>query len=119
MAEYEEISNKSVQDYTSCYCEENVWKLCEKICHSKNLAPLLEEESVFAIFISNDNKTVPLWCQLASQDQEGYVVWDYHVILVIKGEIININAHFREQFIITLIKIPRTIQNKHQHESYY
>ncbi|XP_061462060.1 protein N-terminal glutamine amidohydrolase isoform X2 [Rhineura floridana] len=46
--------------YTSCYCEENVWKLCEYI-QNQNLCPL---EEFYAVFISNDRKM------------------DYHVLLL-------------------------------------
>nr|XP_033785766.1 protein N-terminal glutamine amidohydrolase isoform X4 [Geotrypetes seraphini] len=46
--------------YTSCYCEENVWKLCEYI---KDHEPSALEE-FYAVFISNDSKM------------------DYHVILL-------------------------------------
>ncbi|XP_029447837.1 protein N-terminal glutamine amidohydrolase isoform X2 [Rhinatrema bivittatum] len=46
--------------YTSCYCEENVWKLCEYI-RDHNYSAL---EQFYAVFISNDNKM------------------DYHVILL-------------------------------------
>nr|XP_034957346.1 protein N-terminal glutamine amidohydrolase-like [Zootoca vivipara] len=47
--------------YTGCYCEENVWKLCEYI-RNQNLYPL---EEFYAVFISNDRRTVPLWEQRA------------------------------------------------------
>nr|XP_057903029.1 protein N-terminal glutamine amidohydrolase-like isoform X1 [Doryrhamphus excisus] len=64
-------------DYTSCYCEENVWKLCELI-GKEGSAPL---EEIFVVFISNDNRTIPLWKQkCACGDQP--VVWDYHVLLL-------------------------------------
>ncbi|OXB62217.1 hypothetical protein ASZ78_013241 [Callipepla squamata] len=46
--------------YTSCYCEENVWKLCEYI-RSQDRYPL---EEFYAVFISNDRRM------------------DYHVILL-------------------------------------
>ncbi|XP_062836119.1 protein N-terminal glutamine amidohydrolase isoform X2 [Anolis carolinensis] len=46
--------------YTSCYCEENVWKLCEYI-QRQNQYPL---EEFYAVFISNDRRM------------------DYHVILL-------------------------------------
>ena len=87
MAEYDELSCKSDQSYTSCYCEENVWKLCDKIRNTKNLIHLQEEDKAFVVFISNENRTVPLWCQSASEAEEGLVVWDYHVILIIKNEL--------------------------------
>ncbi|XP_033127443.1 protein N-terminal glutamine amidohydrolase-like isoform X1 [Anneissia japonica] len=64
--------------YTSCYCEENVWKLCEKLRDEGRLQQL---QDVSAIFISNDAKKIPLWEQKCV-DEGQVVVWDYHVILV-------------------------------------
>ena len=87
MADYDEISLKSDQNYTSCYCEENVWKLCDKIRNSKNLIRLHEEEKTFVVFISNDKRTVPLWHQSASKQEEGLVIWDYHVIFIVKNQL--------------------------------
>lgn len=63
--------------YTSCYCEENVWKLCEHI-RSQNQYPL---EEFYAVFISNDRRMVPLWKQQAGCGEQP-VIWDYHVILL-------------------------------------
>ena len=84
-AYYEALSVKTDQTYTSCYCEENVWKLCEKIQNTMGLNGLLREEKAFAVFISNDNRTIPLWHQSSGDEtKEGLVIWDYHVILVIK-----------------------------------
>jgi len=40
--------------YTSCYCEENVYKLCETL-HEKFSIPL---SRIYAIFISNEDKQV-------------------------------------------------------------
>ncbi|XP_067387206.1 protein N-terminal glutamine amidohydrolase isoform X2 [Emydura macquarii macquarii] len=63
--------------YTSCYCEENVWKLCEYI-RSHNQYPL---EDFYAVFISNERRMIPLWKQQSGHGDEP-VVWDYHVILL-------------------------------------
>uniref|UniRef100_A0A1A8P9S3 Protein N-terminal glutamine amidohydrolase n=1 Tax=Nothobranchius rachovii TaxID=451742 RepID=A0A1A8P9S3_9TELE len=63
--------------YTSCYCEENVWKLCEFV-QTARTAPL---EQLFVVFISNDNRMVPLWKQ-KSGHADHPVIWDYHVILL-------------------------------------
>ncbi|XP_058031978.1 protein N-terminal glutamine amidohydrolase isoform X2 [Ahaetulla prasina] len=71
------VSSRSVCVYTSCYCEENIWKLCEHI-RSKNQYPL---EEFYAVFISNDRKMVPLWKQQAGCGDQP-VIWDYHVILL-------------------------------------
>ncbi|XP_034371871.1 protein N-terminal glutamine amidohydrolase isoform X4 [Arvicanthis niloticus] len=40
--------------YSSCYCEENIWKLCEYI-KTHNQYPL---EECYAVFISNEKKMV-------------------------------------------------------------
>jgi len=66
---------------TSCYCEENVYLL------AKVFASKAEEDAdwpwqAFVVFISNHGKTVALWSQKA---REGVVVWDYHVILVLRS----------------------------------
>uniref|UniRef100_A0A8C5N2I2 Protein N-terminal glutamine amidohydrolase n=1 Tax=Leptobrachium leishanense TaxID=445787 RepID=A0A8C5N2I2_9ANUR len=63
--------------YTSCYCEENVWKLCEHI--KDHHLQVLEEFS--AVFISNLNKMIPIWKQ-KNGPADGPVVWDYHVLLL-------------------------------------
>ncbi|CAL1588133.1 unnamed protein product [Knipowitschia caucasica] len=65
--------------YTSCYCEENVWQLCSKFrSEGENL------QYFNVLFISNEQRTVPLWKQRSSVG-EGPVVWDYHVVLVWSG----------------------------------
>uniref|UniRef100_A0A8C1LQM8 Protein N-terminal glutamine amidohydrolase n=1 Tax=Cyprinus carpio TaxID=7962 RepID=A0A8C1LQM8_CYPCA len=47
--------------YTSCYCEENIWKLCEHV-----------KDQVYGI---------PIWKQKSSRGDQP-VIWDYHVILL-------------------------------------
>lgn len=64
--------------YTSCYCEENVWKLCEEIA-SKHGSEL---QYCHVAFISNANRTVPLWYQRSGTSENNLIVWDYHVILI-------------------------------------
>ncbi|KAL0094221.1 N-terminal glutamine amidase-domain-containing protein [Phycomyces blakesleeanus] len=70
--------NLAKQDliYTRCYCEENIYMLCKLI--SEKDEPSLEFCNV--VFISNPNKTIPVWSQTACVDAYP-VVWDYHVIL--------------------------------------
>uniref|UniRef100_A0A6G1RVG1 Protein N-terminal glutamine amidohydrolase n=1 Tax=Hypotaenidia okinawae TaxID=2861861 RepID=A0A6G1RVG1_9GRUI len=64
--------------YTSCYCEENVWKLCDYI-RSRGRYPL---EEFYAVFISNDRRMIPLWKQQSGHADEP-VVWVRHSVLVI------------------------------------
>ncbi|XP_024107387.1 protein N-terminal glutamine amidohydrolase isoform X2 [Pongo abelii] len=63
--------------YSSCYCEENIWKLCEYI-KNHDQYPL---EECYAVFISNERKMIPIWKQQA-RPGDGPVIWDYHVVLL-------------------------------------
>ncbi|XP_057329340.1 protein N-terminal glutamine amidohydrolase isoform X1 [Microplitis mediator] len=64
--------------YTSCYCEENVWKLCQDIAtnHASELP------HCYVVFISNNNRSVPLWRQREGKGDDKVIVWDYHAILI-------------------------------------
>ncbi|CAO1371188.1 unnamed protein product [Diamesa serratosioi] len=64
--------------YVSCYCEENVWKLCEQV---KKQHPN-ELSKSYAVFVSNERRTVPLWRQKAGRGEDKLVVWDYHVFFM-------------------------------------
>ncbi|XP_039063825.1 protein N-terminal glutamine amidohydrolase [Hibiscus syriacus] len=67
-------------DHTTFYCEENVYFLCKKLC-SSGIADA-QGSDIFVVFISNDNKQIPLWHQKASNRADGVILWDYHVICV-------------------------------------
>lgn len=69
-------SDKTV--YTACYCEENVYNLIHWLTE-RGEAVL---ENLTVVFISNENKSVPIWKQRASTREDGLVIWDYHVILI-------------------------------------
>uniref|UniRef100_F1L648 Protein N-terminal glutamine amidohydrolase n=1 Tax=Ascaris suum TaxID=6253 RepID=F1L648_ASCSU len=56
--------------------EENVWKLCERFKSSGLLT-----DKCYVVFISNTDRTVPLWCQRSAVTTP-CVVWDYHVIFL-------------------------------------
>ncbi|XP_014299975.1 protein N-terminal glutamine amidohydrolase isoform X1 [Microplitis demolitor] len=64
--------------YTSCYCEENVWKLCQDVAtnHASELS------HCYVVFISNSNRSVPLWRQREGKGDDKVIVWDYHAILI-------------------------------------
>ncbi|XP_057365297.2 protein N-terminal glutamine amidohydrolase-like [Daphnia carinata] len=64
--------------YTNSYWQENVWHLCN---YFRGNHPALLHEC-YAVFISNENQTVPLWSQKNSSNHQGLVVWDYHVIFI-------------------------------------
>ncbi|XP_037068363.1 protein N-terminal glutamine amidohydrolase-like [Pollicipes pollicipes] len=64
--------------HTLHYCEENVWLLC------RHVREKFAQELPFchAVFISNQNQTVPLWRQRAGRTDDKVVIWDYHVIFM-------------------------------------
>ncbi|XP_041975151.1 protein N-terminal glutamine amidohydrolase [Aricia agestis] len=64
--------------YVSCYCEENVWKLCQDV----SIRIPGELDRCFVVFISNPCRTVPLWKQRAGREEDRLVIWDYHVIFL-------------------------------------
>ena len=71
--------------YTSCYCEENVYKLIESYPGNK--------DDISAIFISNPRKQCVIWCQKKSEEpMVEPVVWDYHVVAVAKD--VNSDSRF-------------------------
>jgi protein N-terminal glutamine amidohydrolase len=57
--------------YTECYCEENVYQFLKQ----QN-----DIERFIVVFITNQAKRTPIWCQTASTRPDGVVVWDYHCI---------------------------------------
>lgn len=68
--------------YTACYCEENAWHLIENLVSTS----MATQAELFACFISNRNKTIPIFHQRSSARDDGLVVWDYHVIVIQSGE---------------------------------
>ena len=60
--------------YASCYCEENVWHLCQDAT--------LPGTRRRVAFISNPHRTCALWSQRAAPSPGEAVFWDYHVVLL-------------------------------------
>jgi len=53
-----------------------VWKLCEQVKkHNPN-----ELSKCYAVFVSNDRRTVPLWRQKAGRGEDKLVVWVSSII---------------------------------------
>jgi len=67
--------------YQANYCEENIWHLSNE--------PELEKLEKFAVVISNPAKCFAMWDQKLAAAGEP-VMWDYHVILVTRGEKLEI-----------------------------
>ncbi|XP_008782034.2 protein N-terminal glutamine amidohydrolase [Phoenix dactylifera] len=70
----------SIFTRTPFYCEENIYLLCKKLCTIGVADPTGDD--LFVVFISNEEKKVPLWYQNASKRIDGLVLWDYHVICI-------------------------------------
>lgn len=56
--------------------EENVWKLCEQV---KKTRPS-ELAKCYAVFVSNEGRTVPLWRQKAGRGDDKVVIWVSNLI---------------------------------------
>jgi protein N-terminal glutamine amidohydrolase len=70
------------------YCEENVWRIAYRKVYypRRNLMKtndtFVNNERYMVVFISNLNKRVPMYHQLASASTRKPCCWDYHVILL-------------------------------------
>lgn len=51
--------------------EENVWKLCEQVRKTRPA----ELAKCYAVFVSNEGRTVPLWRQKAGRGDDKVVIW--------------------------------------------
>ncbi|THH32980.1 hypothetical protein EUX98_g1205 [Antrodiella citrinella] len=67
--------------YTSCYCEENIYLLGQALLADPASFGLSARWEAYAVFISNEHKSVALWRQKAGQD---LIIWDYHVVLIVR-----------------------------------
>jgi N-terminal glutamine amidase len=47
-------------DYMGCYCEENVWLLCQQLCNSGRAS----EDNLRVVFVSNPDQQVFTMCRL-------------------------------------------------------
>jgi hypothetical protein len=79
--------------YTPSYCEENVANLARRLHQTASpLPPPAEtgssssspQPSAVVAFVSNDSKRCPVWHQRAANEDGAPVVWDYHVVLLIR-----------------------------------
>ncbi|RIA86537.1 N-terminal glutamine amidase-domain-containing protein [Glomus cerebriforme] len=79
LPDFPDFSGKKLTN-TPCYCEENVYHLCKTFISDE----MKNKYDTYACFISNENRMIPIWKQRTSKDTEGMVIWDYHVILIVK-----------------------------------
>ncbi|KZP20776.1 hypothetical protein FIBSPDRAFT_692145, partial [Athelia psychrophila] len=80
--------------YAGCYCEENIYLLARQFALDPALARAWD---VFAVFISNGSKTVALWNQRLAATPGEVVVWDYHVVLLLRVKAKHLDANQRGQ----------------------
>jgi hypothetical protein len=64
--------------YWPRYCEENIWHACGEV-------PSCIDEAHVA-FVSNPARAVAMWRQRSASSTEEPVIWDYHVILLMRRE---------------------------------
>jgi hypothetical protein len=60
--------------YCSCYCEENAYLLLRRLVQQG-----ADPATLHAVFVSNEQRCVPVWRQRRSAAPDGLCVWDYHV----------------------------------------
>ncbi|MFK5986175.1 MAG: hypothetical protein QM479_12240 [Pseudomonadota bacterium] len=71
---------KSDYLYTALFCEENIWHLAQSL-----FAAGIKSEDIQIVFITNKNKQIAIFNQIAVAQNQA-VIWDYHVILLLKTE---------------------------------
>lgn len=65
--------------YTPLFCEENIWQLIHSLsCQGENI------DGMWVLILTNPAQKVPLMNQRAVKEHH-VVVWDYHVVLLAKG----------------------------------
>ncbi len=100
-------SPASAEQYTPCYCEENIYLLAQRMQHR-----LLQEDAsgtsmnraVYVVFISSASKATPIWCQRSNSDTPDIpLMWDYHVILLCKY------SHGKEGLLVSVYDYDTTL----------
>jgi len=76
-------------DYASCFCEENCYKLVERLASRQGSA---EEPPINVLFISSKSRATPIWCQRSSAKKGECVLWDYHVVVLCGGDIFDLDS---------------------------
>jgi hypothetical protein len=65
-----------------CYCEENVWRLAYRKLHKTNNDDDDDDDNQYhVVFVTNPQKCVPMFQQLAAKNPLKPCFWDYHVVL--------------------------------------
>lgn len=69
-----QVPSRSACVYTSHYCEENVLCLYRDIANAAEAAGA----TLYVVFVSNQARQVPVWCQVLAESYNKPVLWDYH-----------------------------------------
>lgn len=81
-----ETMNPTEHPYTPLFCEENIWQLAGRM-----LAEGAPPEHLWVLFFSNPDKQLVMLNQRRAGEQ-GYVVWDYHVVLMAGDQIYDFDT---------------------------
>ena len=85
---YSSLFKKNKCIYTSSYCEENIYFLCDYFAKLKNQCKddeSLQKSKAFAVFITNwEKKTWIKYQKIGNPLNQNLVIWDYHVIFIHK-----------------------------------
>lgn len=72
-------------DYTPLFCEENIWRLARRMLDAG-----AESHAMRVLILSNPDKSLLMLQQRAGP--QGYVVWDYHVVLQVADQIFDFDT---------------------------
>jgi len=67
--------------YAGHYCEENIYHLADLFLKQPSIKDIWD---VVVVFISNESKAVALWNQKLAGSPDYAIVWDYHVVLILR-----------------------------------
>jgi len=73
-------------DYTPLFCEENIWRLARRMLDAG-----AEPRALHVLILSNPDKSL-LMQQQCRAGPQGYVVWDYHVVLRLDEQIFDFDT---------------------------
>jgi len=65
-------------DYQPFWCEENIWRLTTDACVGVG--------ERWVLFLTGSSGHVACWGQCAASSADAPVLWDYHVVLVVRQE---------------------------------
>lgn len=69
--------------YCQYYCEENVYHLAKSLVASQAAQASQGASAIYAVFVSNLDRRNVLLNQKAASPEQGFVIWDYHVFVVV------------------------------------